>query len=216
PLPFKEPDRLVGLRETLPDEGSIPLSYRSFAEWRDRNKVFESIAAMNDVILNLESGEPLRVQCISVSESYFSTMGVPPVLGRGFAAEEMVPGAPRVVVLGNEIWQKQFGGDANAIGKVIKLNGVSYTVIGVMPSGLDLPEVGWASLWLPQVVDDQKARSNPGRFLRAIARLKPGVTLDQARRDVDGIMGSLRQEFPETHGKPYGVDIRLLQDFVVS
>jgi len=216
PLPFREPDRLVGLRETLPDEGTIPLSYRTFAEWRDRNKVFESIAAMNDANLNFESGEPIRVRAISVTASYFPMMGVQPLLGRGFATEETQPGTNRVVVLGNSLWQKQFGGDASIIGKTIKLNAASYTVIGVMPSRLDLPEVGWASLWLPLVADDQKARSNPGRYLRAIARLKPGLTLDQAKRDVDAIMGSIRQEFPDTHGKPYGVDIRLLQDFVIS
>ena len=103
PLPFKEPDRLVGLRETLPDEGTIPMAYRSFAEWRDRNTVFESIAGTVEVNFNLESNDPVRVQGMRVTPSYFTVMGVQPILGRGFATEETLPGAANVVVLGHDL-----------------------------------------------------------------------------------------------------------------
>jgi putative ABC transport system permease protein len=216
PLPFKDPDTIVGLRETLTDEGSIPLAYRTFAEWRDRNTVFENIAGMAENSFNFESTNPVRVSAAFISASYFSVMGVQPLLGRTFSAEETIPGAPRVVILGYDLWQTQFGGDTSVVGKDIRLQGNSYTVVGVMGPGLDLPEIGWASVWVPLVRDDQKARSNPGRYLRVNARLKPGVSVDQARRDLEGIMNTIRQDFPDTHGKPYGVDIRPLQDFVVS
>jgi putative ABC transport system permease protein len=216
PLPFKDPDTIVGLRETLPDEGSLPAAYRAFAEWRDRNTVFENIAAFAETYFNFESTNPVRVESAFVSASYFSVMGVQPILGRSFSVEETLPGAPRVAILGYELWQTQFGGDANIVGKAIRLHGSNYTIVGVMGPCPYLADIGWAKLWVPFVRDDQKARSNPGRYLRVNARLKPGVSIDQARRDLEGIMNMIRQDFPETHGKPYGVDIRPLQDFVVS
>jgi len=216
PLPFREPARIVGLRETLPDEGTIPMAYRTFAEWRDRNTVFESIAAVSERNFNIESGDPVRVSGMYVTEAYFTVMGVQPILGRGFSAEEMVPGARPVVAIGYDIWQKHFRGDSNVIGKTIRLDGANYTVVGVMPSGLELVEIGWTKLWVPFTTDDQKARLNPGRYIRTNARLKPGVTIERAKQDLDRIMSTLRQDFAETHGKSYGVDIRPLQDFVVS
>lgn len=216
PLPFKEPTQIVGLRETLPDEGTIPIAYRTFAEWRDRNTVFENIAAIAETTLNFESANSVRVPSAFVSASYFSVMGVQPIFGRTFSVEETVPGAPKVAILGYDLWQTQFGGAANVVGQTIRLHGATYTVVGVMGPGLDLADIGWASLWVPLVRDDQKARSNPGRYLKVNARLKPGVSVEQARRDLEGIMNTMRQDFPDTHGKPYGVDIRPLQDFVVS
>lgn len=215
PLPFKEPNRIVGLRETLPDEGTIPMSYRTFAEWRDRNTVFESIAAASERNFNLEMGDPVRVQGMYVTQSYFAVMGMQPLLGRAFLPEDMVLSPRPLAVVGYDIWQKHFGGDPNIVGKTIKLDGVNYTVVGVM-SGLDLPEIGWTGLWVPFITDDQKARQNPGRYLRVNARLKPGVPIEQARQELDGIMRTIRNDFPETHGKPYGIDVRPLQEFVVS
>jgi putative ABC transport system permease protein len=84
-----------------------------------------------------------------------------------------------------------------------------------MPPGLSHPEVGWAGIWMPMRADDQKERSNPGRYLKINARLKPGVTVEQARADLNRVMGQIRQDFPQTHGKPYGVDLRPLEEFVV-
>src|SRR5215213_3734088 len=215
PLPFKDQDTIVGLRETLP-EGAMPLAYRTFAEWRDRNTVFENIAASAETYFNFESTNPVRVHSAFISASYFSVMGVQPILGRTFSAEENIPGAPKVAILGYELWQTQFGGDSNVVGKTVRLHGTNHTVVGVMGPGLDLADIGWASLWVPLVRDDQKARSNPGRYLTANARLKPGVSVEQAKRDLEAIMNTLRQDFPDTHGQPYGVDVRPLQEFVVS
>lgn len=216
PLPFKDQDTIVGLRETLDGEGMGPMAYRTFAECRDRNTVFENIAGMAATTFNVESANSVRVPSAFISASYFAVMGVQPILGRTFSTEETVPGAPKVAILGYDIWQSQFVGDANVVGKTIRLHGANYTVVGVMGPGLDLADIGWASLWVPLVRDDQKARSNPGRYLRVNARLKPGVSVDQARRDLAGIMYTLRQDFPDTHGQNYGVDVRPLQDFVVS
>lgn len=216
PLPFRDPDRIVGLRETLPDEGSIPTSYRTFAEWRDHNTVFENIAGMTRWSPNLESGsEPLRVSGMAVSASYFDVMGLRPILGRTFRPEEDRAGVDKLVVLSYELWQQQFGGDANVIDQPVKINGKSFNVIGVMPPALANPDIGWVSIWTQLGVDDQKARANPGRYLRLNARLKPGVSVEQARAELDRIMILLRRDYPQTHGKAYGVDIRPLIGFVV-
>jgi predicted permease len=216
PLPFREPSRLVGLRETLPDEGSIPTAYRTFAEWRDRSTVFESIAGMSRWNPNLESGDqPLRVSGMAVSASYFDVMGLRPVVGRTFLPEEDRSGAEKVVVLSNELWRQQFGGDPGIVGRPVKINGKDFKVVGVMPPALSDPEIGWMGIWTQFALDDQKARANPGRYLRINARLKPGVSLEQARAELGRIMSLLRHDFPETHGKEYGVDIRPLSDFVV-
>ncbi|MCA1612652.1 MAG: ABC transporter permease [Acidobacteria bacterium] len=216
PLPYGSPERIVGVRETLPDEGSIPVSYRSFAEWRDRNTVFEHIAGVSSWEPNLEGGdEPVRVSVMRVSSSYFAVMGLQPAHGRAFLPEDDRAGGQRVVVISHELWQQRFGGNPNAIGQPILLDGVDLTVVGVMPPALAHPEVGWSNIWMPLRTDDQKERSNPGRNLKVNARLKPGVTVEQARADLERIMGTLRQDFPETHGKPYGVDLRPLEHFVV-
>jgi len=216
PLPFKEPNQLVGLRETLPDEGSIPLAYRTFAEWRDRNTVFESIAAMSGWNPNLESGdEPVRVSGMAVTASYFDVMGLHAILGRTFLPEEDRPGVEKTVVLSYELWQNHFGGNRNIIGQPIKINGKSLDVVGVMPPTLINPEIGCTSIWTPLGLDDQKSRSNPGRYLKANARLKPGISIEQSRTELERIISLLKQDFPETHGRNYGAEIRPLEDFVV-
>lgn len=217
PLPFKEPERIVGLRETLTGEGSIPMAYRTFAEWRDRNTVFENIAAMVSYSPNLEStDEPVRVFGMRASASYFDVMGLQPAMGRAFAPEEDRPGGQKVVVISHDLWQQRFGADLGVIGKTLRLDGVVFNIIGVMPPVSSQPDIGWASLWIPLSVDDQKERSNRGRYLRANARLKPGITLNQARTDLEQTLSSVKQSFPDTHSGNYGVDIRALEDFVVS
>ncbi|MCA1631814.1 MAG: ABC transporter permease [Acidobacteria bacterium] len=218
PLPFGAPERIVGLRETLPDEGSIPVAYRTYAEWRERcGAVFESVAAMADWRFNLEGGaEPERVDGVRVTENYFGVMGVRPLVGRTFRAEEMRPGAPGAVIIGEGLWRRRFGGAASAVGQTMRLDGEDYEIVGVMPAGEARGESGWASVWVPMIVRDEgRARSNPFRYLSVNARLREGVTVEQARSEIARVMRALRQDFPDTHGKPYGTEARALQDFVV-
>ncbi|HVG28765.1 MAG TPA: ABC transporter permease [Pyrinomonadaceae bacterium] len=218
PLPFGEPERIVGLRETLPGEGTIPVAYRTYAEWRERcGAIFESVAASSAWRFNLEGGgDAERVDGARVTGSYFDVMGVSPLLGRTFRAEELRAGAPRAVVIEEGLWRRRFGGSADALGQKLRLDGVDYEVVGVMPAAEARGETGWASVWVPMVVRDEgRARSNPFRYLRVNARLRAGATLDGARSEIARVMTALRQEFPDTHGKPYGVEARQLRDFVV-
>jgi putative ABC transport system permease protein len=218
PLPFREPERIVGVRETLPEEPSIPVAYRTFAEWRAQlGSVFESIAGASTWDFTVAgAGEPERVAGARVTASYFDVMGARPLAGRAFLPGDDRPGAARVAVIDEGMWRRRFGGAANAVGQTLRVNEDDYEIVGVMPSFAERGPTGWASVWVPFVVrNDERQRSNPFRYLTVNARLRPGVTIDQARAELSRVMSSLRQTYPDTHGKPYGVDARRLQDFVV-
>ncbi len=218
PLPFGDPERLVALRETLPDEGAIPVAYRTYAEWRAQcGVVFESIAATADWSFNLEGeGYPERVDGMRVTASYFDVMGVRPLAGRAFRADEEGTGGAQVVIIEQGLWLRRFGGAADAVGRSLRLDGENYEIVGVMPEGETRGETGWASVWVPmRVRDEARARSNPFRYLGVNAKLRPGVTVEAARAEMGRVMAALRQDFPDTHGKPYGVEARRLRDEVV-
>ena len=217
PLPYREPDRIVGLRESLPDEGIIPVSYRSFAEWRDRSTTFERVAAGSNWNPNLEDEHnPLRLIGATVSGGYFDVMGLSPLVGRVPMADDERPDAPRVVVLGEQLWRNQFHRSPTIIGQQIRLSGNQFTVIGVVPNPFVQTNIGSVELWTPMRVNDQTARENPGRYLFVVGRLKAGITLDQARSDAARVMTLIKQEFPETHNSRYQSVVQPLRDFVVS
>jgi putative ABC transport system permease protein len=218
PLPFAEADALVGVRETLPDEPSIPVAYRTYAEWRAQlGSVFESMAGASMWDFTVAgAGEPERVAGSRVTASYFDVMGARPIMGRAFLPGDDRPGAPRVALIDEGLWRRRFGGAATAVGQTLRVDDNDYEIVGVMPSFAERKPTGWASVWVPFVVrDEERQRSNPFRYLTVNARLRPGVTIDQARAELSRVMSSLRQTYPDTHGKPYGVDARRLQDFVV-
>jgi putative ABC transport system permease protein len=218
PLPFAGADRVVGVRESLPDEPSIPAAYRTYAEWRAQlGAVFESMAAASMWDFTVAgAGEPERVAGARVTASYFDVMGARPLAGRAFLPGDDRPGAARVAVIDEGLWRRRFGGAANAVGQTLRIDDNDYEIVGVMPSFAERKPTGWASVWVPFVVrNEERARANPFRYLTVSARLKPGVTLDQARAELSRVMSALRQTYPDTHGKPYGVDARRLQDFVV-
>ncbi|MBI4749246.1 MAG: ABC transporter permease [Acidobacteria bacterium] len=217
PLPYREPDRIVGLRESLPDEGLIPVSYRSFAEWRDRSTAFERIAAGSNWNPNLEDEHnPVRLTGATVSGGYFDVMGLSPLVGRVPMADDERPDAPRVVVLGEQLWRNHFHSSPSIIGQQVRLSGTAFTVIGVVPNPFLQSNIGSAELWTPMRVNDQTARENPGRYLFVVGRLKAGITLDQAKSDAARVMALIKQEFPETHNSRYQSVVQPLRDFVVS
>ncbi|MGH9759556.1 MAG: ABC transporter permease, partial [Blastocatellia bacterium] len=216
PLPFKTPNQLVGIRETLPDEASDPLAYRTYAEFRDRNRLLDSIAATASWNFNVQFGDSgARVPGMRVTASYFTVMGLNPVLGRGFQADEQQPGAEPVAIIDSDRWQRYFGGTLDVLTRRITLDLVRYRIVGVMPDLPELKDTGWAGLWTPLYKDDQKERLNPGRYLNVIGRLKPNVSVEQSQAELARIMSLLRRDFPETHGKQYGVLVRSLAGFVV-
>jgi predicted permease len=196
PLPYPEPDRLVRVWERLIREGANNLvSAADFRDWRERNRVFENIAAQSGTSVDLTEGsEPERIRAAEVSSSYFDVLGVNPMLGRSFLPEEELPVATSVAVINHSLWQRRFGADRNIIGRTISLSGASVEVIGVLPPSPIFS--GETELWLPLKIPPQGRLNRLSHSLRVIARLKPGITLQQARADMERVGAELMREYP--------------------
>ena len=201
PLPYPAPERLVWLWENNPgsDIKKEPASIPNYRDWRSQNQSFEELTGFARTIANLTgTGEPERLTGSSVVANFFTTLRVTPMLGRAFLAEENTPGQNRVVVLSHSLWQRRFGGDRDIAGRTITLNGNPHTIVGVMPAGFKHPDPGMVKppeLWLPLSINP----SSDGRrndFLRVIGRLKPGVTFEQARMEMEAISARLAREYP--------------------
>ena len=199
PLPYPEPDKLVMLWEQRIREGvnNNAVAPADFRDWRARNQVFTNIAAMFVIPLNLSEGnEPERITAGQVSASFFEALGIKPMLGRGFLAEEEQAGRNRVVIMNHDLWQRRFGADRNIVGRRISLNGAPFEVVGVLPPSFRFPNEELA-LWLPLDANAQGMQTRLNHFLSVYARLKPGVTLSQARAEMERIGAQLRQEYPQ-------------------
>jgi putative ABC transport system permease protein len=195
PLPYPEPDKLVKIGEwRIREGGKNVVAPADFLDWRARNQVFTNIAALNKISVDLSGGnEPERVRAGLVSVSFFEALGIKPMLGRGFLAEEEQEGRNGVVIMNHDLWQRRFGADRNIVGRRISLSGTPVEVVGVLPPSFRFPEA--VELWLPLVTSGQQTRSN--HSLDVYARLKPGLTLSQARAEMERIGEQLRQEYPQ-------------------
>ncbi|HEV3409497.1 MAG TPA: ABC transporter permease [Chthoniobacterales bacterium] len=205
-LPFNEPESIVLVWGAHQKRGltRAQLSATDVADIRKRNSVFEEIATYASVrpAISDGRGEPERIPGAQVGDGFFDVMRAKPLLGRVFTPEEQIEGNDFVVVLSYGLWQRRFGGDPDVIGKTVMLSARPYTIIGVMPADfrslpsglLDAP----AELYRPVAEPpDDKQRSS--RHLRAIARLKPGVTLAAAQTEMNLIVRQLEQEYPEDY-----------------
>ncbi len=212
PLPYySAPERLVALHETRRSTGSQwdPISPLNLRDWKQQSRVFETVGAFSRSDFNLSVNErPEWVRGGQVEASLFPLLGVRPVIGRGISAEEDRPGGERVVLLSHELWQERFGASLAAIGQVVRLDGVPYKVIGVMPPRFAFPE--WARLWTPLALDADASRRDE-RWLNAMARLSPGVGPAQAQSALDEIARGLEVRYPQTN-RGSGGRVRLLQE----
>ncbi len=202
-LPYHEADRLVTVWEKSQRREQNVINLGNFYDWKSQNAVFEDMATFVDFRTNLTgSGEPVELPAQAASENLFQVLGVTPILGRGFTAEDTKQGQDNVVVLSYGLWQRQFGGDQTIIGRKLTLNNNENVVIGVLP-----PDFKWhiqgnsltnqpAELWTPWVISEQMKRRS-GRFASSVARLKSGVSLAQARAEMDTIAGRLREQYKE-------------------
>jgi predicted permease len=201
PLPFRQPDRLVYVWTTFPSFDSFSASYADFSDWQEQNRVFEGMAAATSFAQNLTTGdETEQVRRLRVSTNFFQVLGVNPILGRAFLPEEEQWGQHRVLILSHGLWQRRFGGYANVLGRQVQLDSIPYTVIGVAPSDLPFPGPP-IDLWIPlafQPGDSTPTPSDRGyRFLRpVIARLRPGVTVEQADQEIKAIAHRLAEQNP--------------------
>jgi putative ABC transport system permease protein len=210
-LPYDDPERLVMIWGTMPQAERASISPADFLDYQEQSQVFERIAAFNSGAFTLTGAdEPEQIRGARVSADFFSVLGARPAVGRAFLAEDDKPGAARVVVLSQKLWQRRFNSDQSIVGKNVTLNGQGFTVIGIMGAEFQFTIPGIfrapAELWVPSaLVKDDSTRGN--QYLRVIARLKPGVSLDRAQAEMTAIAGQLEQEYPNTNA---GLGVRLV------
>src|SRR5262245_19171029 len=187
PLPYEESERLVVLYETNPQQGrdEMSVSYPNFADWRAQSQSFEQLAAcLYGGMILTGKDEPARLQVAAVSADFFATLRVKPLRGRVFLSEEDKVGGAPVVVVSHALWQSRFGGDEGLIGQQIMLNGKGRTVIGVMPPNFALPLGDQIEVWFALGPWSDQMQNRAYHRLTAIGRLKPDVTLRQARTEL--------------------------------
>ena len=215
PLPYAEPDRLVDVAEVPAGYGrGGGSSLQSFIEWQRQNTVFESMAAYTYGASSLGGTEkPVQIPEARVSAHFFDTLRLHAALGRTFAEGEDQPGRDHVVVLSDALWQTQFGADPEIVGRAIQLDDKPYTIIGVLPRDSPLKR-GWPRLWRP--LSFSPADTAPElRWVFAIARMKPGVSLEQARIEMGLIGRRMAAAFPSSH-KGWYVLVDRLSDTIVK
>jgi predicted permease len=203
-LPYPEPDRLVRVFRTSPHSQSWPHSQGNFFDHREKNGVFEHMAAYSFTRPNLaDPGEPaVRLQGISATSDFFAALGVQPALGRVFAPEEHEPGADRVTVLSHSFWMSRLGGDPNILDRTMRLDGLDVKVIGVMPPGFEHPLLwGTVDLWRPLAFTAEQRSNRGNNWLRSLGRLKPGVSIEQAEGEMVVLAANLSSEHPENAGE---------------
>ncbi|MGB8507368.1 MAG: ABC transporter permease, partial [Pyrinomonadaceae bacterium] len=202
PLPFADPDRLVRLSEWSQQVPGMSISYPNFTDWREQNHVFEGIAATQFGSYNLTGvDEAERLQGRNVSANFFDVLGVKPAQGRSFLPEDDHAGANRVCVISHGLWQRRFGADAKMLGRVLTLNGESYTVVGVLPQDYRYGTATdvFVPIGLQEDAETVRMRDNhPGIY--AVARLKPGVSFEGAEAEMKGIAQRLAQAYPKENG----------------
>jgi putative ABC transport system permease protein len=204
PLPYPHPQQLVYIKENLgPPAGIIPFGFtKDFVAWRKQSRALSSVAAYMSSQANLTGGrEAERVACGVASASLFSLLEVHPVVGRLFLPQEERPGAPPVAVLGHALWTRDFGSDPSVVGRGVTLDGKAYTVVGVLPATFVIPDEFKTeyALWMPLTLSDAGPPSFP--VVRVIGRLKSGVSMEQARAELDSISKSavtLRKGFTKS------------------
>jgi predicted permease len=213
PLPYPQPERLVEIVNTyLPQVPRGGLSPGDYADWQQQATSFSEMGAYARVSqgFNLTGeGDPQRILASYASSGLFPMLGARVVAGRSFLPEEERAGSAPVVILGHRLWQGRFGGDPGVIGRTITLDNQRYTVVGVLPAGFQL--LRWADLWMPLGQFNDDLTEHVHHEFDAVARLKPGINLAQARDEIGRLHQQESIKYPDSH-KGFGVLVEPLQD----
>jgi putative ABC transport system permease protein len=221
PLSFPQPDRIFQIEKIAAANSSYTASIPLFLEWRNHNRVFDHIAAYSvlPVGFNLAERErPERVPGLRVSADFFRVLGVAPAVGRNFAGDEDRTGSPHVVILGDSLWHRRYNSDPGIVGRSIKLDGEAYTVIGILPPGFQflatMPTSSAIEVWTPLQLPS--ASRDPSSTLECIARLKSGVTREQAGLEMTSLTRQLAREFPAVFPLDGSVNLLPLQQRITG
>jgi putative ABC transport system permease protein len=223
PLPYPDSDRIVKVSQTYEGISTDNASPANYLDWVSQNQIFDQMAASRGWQGSLSTGErPELVKGLMTTPSFFPLFGVAPILGRGLQARDARPGSDHVVVLGYGVWQRYFAADRAIVGRDIRLNGEQYNIVGVMPPDFSADEYG--ELWVPSpwgvpthpLVPDKDPRQFRDRnYLDVWARLKPGVTMQQARVELDTIGRRLATQYPDSNDN-VGVTFLPLHEYIVG
>ncbi|MGC1597685.1 MAG: ABC transporter permease [Candidatus Acidiferrales bacterium] len=202
PIPYPQPARLMVLlshdtKKGWTSEGVT--SAADFLDYQQQNTSFEQLASWTQWYFNLTSdGPPDRVIGGLVSWNFFQTLGAKPLMGRVFVERESQPASSHVAILSRGLWESRFAADPNIVGRQIKLQGETYTVVGVMPADFQFTLMGIANIWTPLALDDKQRADRSNSWFQAFGRLKPGVTLEQASAETRAVASRLEKLYPQT------------------
>jgi predicted permease len=218
PLPYENPDQLVMVWEKRPAEGVLDnvVAPADYVDWAKLNSSFESIAAYTPLTVDLTGvGDPVKLPAAAVSPAFFDVFRTRPELGRSFRPEEGIVGTQRVVILGHGLWLRMFRSDPSIVGRQILLNGVGHEVVGVLPAAFQFAD-STIELWAPLAFEGQpQPLSRAQHQFFVYARMKPGVTLQQARTDMDRVGAQLSEQFPVTNRR-HGAWVSALSDQIAG
>ena len=195
PVAFPDPDRVVVFMNVSPRGSDPAASPAKFQHYREQTQVVQDVSAFNSGLVNLTGGSfPEQLRSENVSAGFFTLVGAPVAMGRTFSNDEDLPNGPRVVVLSQRLWVTRFDSDRNVIGKAVSLNGEPYTIVGVL-GDFEFPEFGPSpQVWMPFQLNPDTA--DQGHHFQVARRLKPGVTLDQAKARLQASAADFRAKFP--------------------
>ena len=220
PLPYRDAERIVAIQEINKEGKRVQVTPANFLDWRAQNTVFEHLAALLTRGSNLSGDNGAeRIDLAMTSANFFDVFGAQAQHGRLFLPEDEQAGHAPIVVIGHALWQRRYGGDPGIVGQAITLDGTSYTIAGIAPEGFQYPDKTQA--WLPPVrlapavnptMDVTQVRGFG--FLSAVALLKPGVPLQQAKDEMEGITARLREQYPQTNNKRFNRVVSLHEHLV--
>jgi putative ABC transport system permease protein len=205
PLPFAQPERLVAVEASAPEQDiqRMAVSYPILLDWQEQNRSFVGVAGFWYTNYTFTGhGRPERIRGTQVTANITEVLGVEPILGRTFRPDEEGPGVSNVVLIGEGLWRRRFGSDPEVVGQVITLGGQQFTIIGVMPAHFRFPEA--SDLWAPFPWDATFPRF--ARFINVVGRLRPDQSMERALADMNILAGRLGEEYPDTDG---GIGVRL-------
>jgi macrolide transport system ATP-binding/permease protein len=216
PLPYANPNRLVGVTESTLMISRANLSYPDYLDWKRLNTVFTSMDVWTGDSYLLRTPEGTQtVLGARVSDGFFRTLGIAPMLGRDFYAGEDLPAAPRAVMLSDAAWQKRFGGRSDVVGETVILSGVSYTIIGVLPPDFHFALRERAEFWTTLHASSECDLRRSCHSLEGIARLKDGVSLQSALADMQSIAAQLERQYPDSN-RGQGASVVMLSQVIVG
>jgi predicted permease len=225
PLPYPEPDRLVRVFTSFHGSGTerYAISQPEFMDYKGLTQAFENAAAYTGASLTLTGGcgsqagacEPERVRGIAATRDLFPVLGITPARGRNFEGDEGRQGREPVVIVTHELWQNRFGGDPGLLGRSLTLNGIGRRVVGILPSGVELSR---AEAFIPIFINPDSMTGRASNYLSAVARLRPGVTVEQAQRELDALTRRSNEQYASTYpaSMGYGATVISMREEIVG